>query len=208
MKTVAVVPVKGLDQAKSRLAGVLSPGERAKLTLEMLAHVLETIGQSGVVDKIGVISPEVEQLPLPDGVARIKQIEPGLNNLLEQGREWALSEGADRLMVIFADLPLLSASDIVEISELGREANTLVLAPDRHGHGTNVMLSNPVTLARFAFGTGSYHKHRRRALEDRASVATYHSIGTSLDLDTPDDIAYMDNETLVSSPCYAGGEKV
>jgi 2-phospho-L-lactate guanylyltransferase len=206
VKTVAVVPVKGLGEAKSRLAGVLSPGERAKLTLEMLAHVLETVGRSGVIDKIGVISPEVEQLSLPDGVARIKQIEPGLNNLLEQGREWALSEGADRLMVIFADLPLLSESDLVEISELGREGGTLVLAPDRHGHGTNVMLSHPVTLARFAFGTGSYHKHRRRALEDGARVETYRSLGTSLDLDTPDDMAYMEREMLVASGCGADEE--
>lgn len=206
MKTVAVVPVKGLDEAKSRLAGALSPEERATRTLEMLAHVLETVGQSGVVDIIGVISPEVEQLSLPGEVARIKQIEPGLNNLLEQGREWALLEGADRLMVIFADLPLLSESDLLEISELGREAGTLVLAPDRHGHGTNVMLSHPVTLARFAFGTGSYHKHRRHALEDGARVATYHSMGTSLDLDTPDDMAYMEREMLVTSGCGADKE--
>ena len=207
MKTVAVVPVKGLDEAKSRLAGVLSPEERAKLTLEMLAHVLEMVGRSGVVEKIGVISPEVEQLSLPDGVALIKQIEPGLNNLLEQGREWALSEGADGLMVIFADLPLLSESDLVEISELGGEASTLVLAPDRHGHGTNVMLSHPVTLARFAFGTGSYHKHRRRALEDGAKVETYRSMGTSLDLDTPDDMACLESEMLVTSGCRADEEK-
>lgn len=207
MKTVAVVPVKGLDEAKSRLAGALSPGERAELTLEMLAHVLEIIGRSGVVDKIGVISPEVERLHLPGGVTPIKQIEPGLNNLLEQGREWALSEGAERLMVIFADLPLLSESDLVEISDSGREAGTLVLAPDRHGHGTNVMLSHPVTLARFAFGTGSYHKHRRRALEDGAKVETYRSLGTSLDLDTPDDMAYMEREMLVTSGCRADEEK-
>jgi 2-phospho-L-lactate guanylyltransferase len=110
-------------------------------------------------------------------------------------------------MVIFADLPLLSESDLVEISEFGRETGTLVLAPDRHGHGTNVMLSHPVTLARFAFGTGSYHKHRRRALEDGANVNTYHSIGTALDLDTPDDMEYMESEMLVAGGCGADAEK-
>jgi 2-phospho-L-lactate guanylyltransferase len=204
VKTVAVVPVKGLDQAKSRLSGRLSPEQRAAITLDMLAHVLDTVEQSGVVERIAVISPEVESLPLPAGVARIQQIQPGLNNLLEQGRQWTISENADAMMVIFADLPLLTVQDIAAIIRLGQNERTLVLAPDRHGRGTNVMLSHPPALARFAFGVDSYFKHRAYALRDGARVETYHSTGTCLDLDTPDDILYLESETLVS--CGPTGE--
>ena len=41
MKTVAVVPVKGLGLAKSRLGGLLTVEERSALVLDMLARVLD-----------------------------------------------------------------------------------------------------------------------------------------------------------------------
>ncbi|MFN6999841.1 MAG: 2-phospho-L-lactate guanylyltransferase, partial [Elioraea tepidiphila] len=39
----AIVPVKALDQAKSRLACALTPPERRQLTLEMLERVLAAL---------------------------------------------------------------------------------------------------------------------------------------------------------------------
>lgn len=197
MKTVAVVPVKGLSKAKSRLRGELSPEERAALTLQMLDHVLQVIEQSGVVSSTAVISPEPERLSLPDGIVRLEQTQSGLNKLLEQGRGWAISQEADALLVIFADLPLLSPSDIATITHLGRISGTIVLAPDRHGYGTNVMLSHPVSLARFAFGTDSYSKHQLKARESGAHIETYRGAGTALDIDTPDDLHYLEAEGLV-----------
>ena len=194
MKTVAVVPVKSLHEAKSRLSGVLSGAQRSALMVSLLRHVLDTLRLSGAVDEIAVISPTAEGLGLPPGVAFIRQDRVGLNNLLEQGREWAASRGAGALMVIFADLPLVSPREIVEIVALGQVRGTAVLAPDRHGSGTNVLLASPPALARFAFGTDSYRAHQALHREAGAHVETYISTGTSLDLDTPDDLDYLECE--------------
>ena len=198
--TVAVVPVNSLARAKSRLAGVLSSEERAALALDMLSHVMEAITRSGVVSDIAVISPEHSafRIPhsaiegaLPPGVTLIKQERDGLNELLEQGREWAEQQEADALLVVFADLPLLSPGDIAQMVSLGEPGNTVVLAPDRHGLGTNAMLAHPVSLARFAFGPRSYPRHVAQHMQAGADVKTYTSIGTSLDIDTPDDLDYL-----------------
>jgi 2-phospho-L-lactate guanylyltransferase len=191
VRTIAIVPVKDLQRAKTRLAGHLRPEERATLTREMLAHVLAAISESGVVDCTGVISPAPETLDLPSGAIGIRQEREGLNNVLEQGREWAEGERAAALLIIFADLPLLSPTDITSLVELGSDDNTVVLCPDRRDTGTNLMLAHPPPVARFHFGEESYGKHLAAAIQAGARVHTYRSTGTGLDIDTIEDLEEM-----------------
>ncbi len=196
MNTVAVVPVKSLREAKSRLADYLSPQERATLAFDMLGHVLHAIVASGAVSRIVVISPDLNLPGLPPGVALLQQTRVGLNNLLEQGREWASDEGADALLVAFADLLLLSPGEILDIADMGEPQNTVVLAPDRHGHGTNILLAHPASLARFAFGHDSFSRHQALAHAAGARVEVYWSPGTALDIDTPADLECLERERV------------
>lgn len=198
VKTVAVVPIKGLLHAKSRLASRLSPGERATLARDMLAHVLDSLERSQVIAAVAVISPQPEELGLPRGVTPLLQTEQGLNALLEQGREWAM-QGADALMLAFADLPLLLPADIKNIVRLGETRHTVVLAPDRHDQGTNIMLLHPHALIPFSFGPNSYDAHRAAALQAGARLEIYRSCGTALDIDTPDDLACLEKERLAEA---------
>ena len=199
VKTIAVVPVKALADAKTRLVGVLSPEQRAALTLEMLHHVLDAITRSGAVDVVAVIGPDPEGLDLPANVVYVKQAREGLNHAVGQGKEWAIEQGADAFMVVLGDLPLLTADDIARIVELGSDSGTVVLAPDRHNAGTNVMLANPASLARFAFGKESYPKHAKLHQEAGAQVEIYVSPGTALDMDTPDDLHILERESLAEA---------
>ena len=203
MKTVAVVPVKGLGLAKSRLGGLLTAEERSVLVLDMLARVLGALRESGAVEEVVVVSPTPAELPLPEGVYAVKQRRPGLNAAIEQGRRWALSRGAGAVLVTFADLPALTADDISRIAQLGEAECTVVLAPDRHGTGTNLLLSHPASLARFAFGRGSFAAHSERAREAGARVKVYRSLGSGLDIDTPDDLEFLDSYRVAEAMEYA-----
>lgn len=199
MKTVAIVPIKSLMHAKSRLMGRLSPTEREDLARNMLKHVLGTLEEAGVIGAIAVISPQPDELTLPEGVTAILQERDGLNELLEQGRDWATQRGADALVVAFADLPLLLPTDVKNIVRLGEPSGTIVLAPDRHTNGTNLMLLHPPGLAPFSFGDRSYYKHRTAAHRAAARLEVYRSPGTSLDIDTPDDLACLEKERLAAA---------
>ena len=130
-------------------------------------------------------------LGLPPGVTPLAQARPGLNHVFYQGRAWAAEKGADALLAVLADLPLLKAGDIATMITLAEAPNTVVLAPDRHGAGTNAMLVHPLSRARFKFGTRSFPLHRSIYVEADMLVKTYTSPGTSLDLDTPDDLAFL-----------------
>jgi 2-phospho-L-lactate/phosphoenolpyruvate guanylyltransferase len=191
MKTAAVVPVKSLLEVKSRLSDVLSAEQRSALALDMLHHVLEVIAASGVIDRLVVVSPEADALRLPSGVTHLMQARPGLNNVLEQGRDWAAAAGAEALLVVLGDLPLLAPENISAMAALAPNPDTAVLAPDRHRVGTNAMLVAPLSRAYFSFGTRSYLVHYSRYIEAGMAVKTYSSEGTSLDVDTPDDLAFL-----------------
>jgi 2-phospho-L-lactate/phosphoenolpyruvate guanylyltransferase len=203
MKTVAVIPIKGLYNAKTRLSSVLSPDERGELAREMLLHVLGALHASAAIDSIGVISQLPDELDLPSYVTIIPQTEQGLNNLLEQGRHWAITENADALLVLFADLPLLTPDDITAMVHRGESANTVVLAPDRHGCGTNALLTHPAGLGRFAFGPSSFEAHTELAKSAGAQLQVYHSAGMSLDIDTLDDLAQLDVYRVENAMQYA-----
>ena len=53
-----LVPLKALDQAKSRLAGALSPEERAELMRSLLERVVGTIREAGV-ERVTVVTAEL-----------------------------------------------------------------------------------------------------------------------------------------------------
>lgn len=197
---VALVPVRGLDNGKTRLAGLLPPAARAVLTRTMLERVVCAALDSGTVATVGVISPDPAALAFATAVdPRVVGVlqdagEPGLNAAAAAGRAWATVRRSGALLILFGDLPLLKGDDVRRL--VASEA-AVVIATDRHGAGTNALLLRlsgaegtvDGAAARFAFGfgEGSAGRHRAEAARLGLSSTTVRSPGTALDLDTPDD---------------------
>ena len=55
---VAVIPLKRLNRAKSRLTGALSPTERIALTLSLAERTLSALRNSGAIAQVVVVSPD------------------------------------------------------------------------------------------------------------------------------------------------------
>lgn len=193
-----VIPIRSLSDGKTRLASVLDPDARAALTREMLDGVvraaLGTVSRADVV----VISPD------PDALADVGRIDPsirliaqdperpGLNPALEQAARAVRLAGGSAVLILPADLPLISSADIDNL--LRRDA-PVVIAPDRHGTGTNALMvrldafGDPFV---FQFGEGSYGKHHDEAGRLGVDAMTAVSLGTSFDLDTPEDLQELE----------------
>ena len=191
----AAVPVKTLATAKSRLAAALSAAERAGLAEEMLRGVLRALRDSEVVAATAVVSPDSRALAIGTGAGAtaLRQYSGDLNAALELARGWAVAGGAEMLLVLLGDLPLLRASDIHAMAEIAANSvhgdPVVVMAPDRHGHGTNALLLRPPHALPFHFGLHSYARHTRAAEAAGAELMIYRSPGTGFDLDTPADLA-------------------
>ena len=198
-QTVALIPVRSLTGGKTRMSGTLDGIARSALIREMLSGVVSAALASGVIGRVIVISPDDEVLSLagqlaPDLIAlRQAADRPGLIAALDQGRADAIEGGAEAMVILFGDLPLLAADDVRTI--VASDA-AVVISPDRHAAGTNALLlrfgpaaGHPAGPFRFQFGEGSFRKHLAEA--DRLGLAaeTVVTAGTSLDLDTPADLA-------------------
>ena len=194
MTVFAIVPVKDLGETKSRLSSFLSPEERAVLTLWMLEHVLATLRDADRVERIGVVSPSPRVLSLVEEAeaTTLPQQSRGLNNALEEGRDWAISEGTSSLLVLPADLPYLSAFDVrMLLNLLGEGEREVVISPDASREGTNALLIRPPDALPFAFGPDSYETHLRAARERGLETVTYENTGVAFDLDTREDLARL-----------------
>lgn len=194
MSVFAVVPVKDLSETKSRLSPLLSSGERGALALAMLDHVLSTLGKLDDLERVGVVSPSPRVLSLAEdaGVEALPQESRGLNEALEEGRDWAISGGASSLLVLPADLPYLSAADVRMLLDLpGDTGRAVVISPDKAREGTNALLLRPPDALPFAFGPGSYGAHLRAAREQGLEPATCENAGVAFDLDTKDDLRVL-----------------
>lgn len=190
MRIVALVPVKDLAHAKSRLTPPYTPDERAVFMRDTLAHVLWAITASGVVARTFVVSPDVAvwEQAVALGATSVPDTAGELNRALDLARAAALADGADAVLVVHADLPRLLPTEIAAMVAMLPIAPAAVLAPDYTGTGTNALLLAPPDALPFRFGAGSLAHHCAEAVARALPYVTYHAVGIAGDVDTPDDM--------------------
>lgn len=202
-RTFAIVPVKALADSKSRLAAVLSPAERAALTLDTLRAVLDALDLPGIAARL-VVSPDpavLDAAQASGATGLLQRCTPpdaadGLNGALEEARVAALAAGAGALLIVLGDLPLLGRGNVEALLELADMPRVVVLAPDRRESGTNALLVRPANALPFAFGPGSLARHQALAAARGLRIAHYRAPGAALDLDTPDDLRMVEGYRL------------
>jgi 2-phospho-L-lactate guanylyltransferase len=185
----ALIPVKALSVAKSRLASHLTQPQRRLLVLDMLHHVLSTLRESGALASIAVVSPDpcVLEQARAWGAQALVETQQGHNPALHAAALDEKMAGASALLTISADLPLLHANDIRSMVEQLQHSQ-VVLAASHEGTGTNALLVRPPLAVPYVFGPGSLQRYSAEARERHLTVSIYNSPGTALDIDTIDDL--------------------
>jgi 2-phospho-L-lactate guanylyltransferase len=182
----AVIPVKAPGESKSRLAGALDAPARARLMRAMLGHVVGAVGDAEHIARTCLVG--TSRHGLPDGLTLLDDPGGGLNPALQAALAQVAAAGADRMLVVAADLPTVTAREL-ELMALA-PAGTVAIAPDRHGTGTNA-ISLPLPEAggfSFAFGPDSFALHNAEAARLGLKVETVLSPGLARDIDEPADL--------------------
>lgn len=187
----AIVPVKPLRRGKSRLAGALNPSERAGLNRLLLERTIKTLSELKEVEQVLVVSRDSSALALArDLGARTVQEDgaPSLNTALRRATVVAQVYASRGVLVIPADLPLLTASDVTALLQRATDPPVVVIAPDRHRRGTNALLLSPSDLIEYDFGGSSFSRHCERARKAGARLEIVELPSLGLDLDLPEDL--------------------
>ncbi|MBK9008804.1 MAG: 2-phospho-L-lactate guanylyltransferase [Anaerolineales bacterium] len=192
----AIVPVKPLRRGKSRLAGTLNENERTELNRALLQHSLETLsGVSGVAEVL-VVSRDPNALAIArEHGARTVQEDgaPHLNTALKRATVVAQVYATQGVLILPADLPLVTREDIQTLLDRAVKPPVVVIAPDRHGKGTNALVIAPAGLIEYDFGENSFQRHCEQAKQAGARLEVVELPSLGLDLDEPEDFELVKN---------------
>lgn len=192
-RTWALVPIRGLESAKSRLGADLDAEERLALVTQLLRRTLEAARDAVRIEGTIVVTMDGDAAELAGRHGAIGLVEraPGLNQAIEAARSVALARGATAVLVLPADLPAVSSA---AIDDLIREADRAAAGPslvamvsDRHGAGTNALLLAPPAVIPPRFGDGSRQAHEAAAAAAGARFVAVDS-PLALDVDTSADL--------------------
>lgn len=190
VSTRIIVPHRGLEAAKTRLAPSLDPEERVMLASQLLQRVLRTARE--VTDDLVVISPSrpLVEIVEASGGRLVVQRGMGLNEGLDQARSDAILDGIHTLVILHGDLPNLRADDVLILLHGLPEdgAPGVAIAPDRAGTGTNALALQPPGVINFRFGAGSFAKHAEEVERAGVPCVAVNRGGLAFDLDTPADL--------------------
>lgn len=183
-RATVLVPVKAFSRAKERLSGALSPEQRAKLARSMAAHVLEAAAP--LPTAVVCDDREVAEWATSRGAQVLSEPGRGLNGAVNAAAHALEQQGCTRLIVAHSDLPLAQSLGWLA------QVHGIVLVPDRHGDGTNVISLPAGCGLRFSYGPGSFRRHLALAEATGFDVSIQRPPDLVWDIDVPDDLNVPD----------------
>lgn len=188
----AVVPVKLFARTKRRLAPHLASHERAALARAMLADVLSALAGTHSLAGIMVITGDADAAAMAHAAGAFVLADAG-----DAGTAAAVTlaaahlaaAGRDGMLVIPADVPLITPTDVGMIVAAQRAAPSVTLVPASVDGGTNALACSPPGAVPICFGDDSLRRHREaaRACGIEPQILLLEHLGH--DIDRPDDLA-------------------
>lgn len=201
-----LVPVKDAAKAKQRLKPCLDT-DRSGFSCAMFMDVMRAMKYSREINNIAIVTSD----PWVVGIAESQQLlvvdeieSMGLNPALELGIEAIRRRGGRRIVIMPADIPLVTGAEIDSVLHslsIQRQAgdNALIgITPAKNGDGTNLLCLDTNHLIPMSYGADSYNLHLAIAAENRLSPVTLHSATISRDIDEQRDLEELIAYCLVN----------
>jgi len=192
MKTIAIVPVKSFEYAKTRLSSLLDSDDRATLSSLMLQDTLQILSAAQSLNEVVIVSSDnrAQELAMKYGAKILREErEEGVNSAVALADRYSVEKAAEATIVIPHDLPLLSKTDIEESYKMAlEESRCIVITPSLRYDGTNMLLRKPACVIGTSYDNDSYNTHINTAIKLGIPVKRLLSTRLMHDIDTPQDI--------------------
>jgi 2-phospho-L-lactate guanylyltransferase len=183
-EVAVLVPVKAFSEAKARLAPVLDPAGRSELARRLATRVLAAA--RGLPVTVACDDDEVAAWATAAGASVAWSVGLDLNGAVQLAVAALAESGVDRVIVAHGDLP--DAEDLRPLAT----GTGVVAVPDGREDGTNVLVVPTGTGFRFAYGPGSFARHRAEAARVGLSFETVRAADLMRDVDDPADLKPAD----------------
>ncbi len=193
MSTWVVVLVKDFDSAKQRLVPALDPAERRALARR---NAVRAIRAAAAGDHRLVVAGSDEAAALAESLGVEALLEPrqeGQNVAAQRGIGYAIAGGADAVLLLSSDLPLVTTRSVRELLAAAKLfiPPAVMAVPAVGRGGTNALYLNPPRAIGLHFGADSLAAFRREARNQHVLFALHQSPAMALDLDEPADLARL-----------------
>ena len=193
--TWGVLPLKDPEHAKTRLAPILTPGERRKLFRIMAEDVLAALSGSEGLEGTVVVTRDIRAQALAGkyGAAILEESgNRGQSAAVRDAVAALAGAGAGAALALPGDVPLVSPAEIDRVLAAHGPAPAVTMTPAADGRGTNCLACSPPDAIPFHFGHDSFEPHKAEAsalgIEPRIVAGLP---GITLDVDKPGDLRML-----------------
>ncbi len=190
MRTAAILPVKRLHRAKSRLGASVAEELRGELARAMVGDVLVVLSQTQAIERTIVVTsdgPVAATASCLGALVIQDTAEENQSAAVALGVQAAIAERFARVLCIPGDCPVLDPAELDSLLA-GIAEPEAVIIPDRHGTGTNGLLLTPPNAIAPSFGPGSCERHLALAGAAGAACRIERLPSLLLDIDTGEDL--------------------
>lgn len=182
----AVIPIKETQGAKQRLAADVPAHLRQELVLTMLEDVLAAVSQVPTLAGIAMVTLDIKATALARRYgARVLtgDARGGHTAAVAAAARLFADEGASGILQLPGDVPLVTASEIIQVLALHRPAPSFTIVPSHDDLGSNTVVVSPPTKVPLTFGDDSFFPHlaaaRRHGIDPQ--VVRLPGIGRDID---------------------------
>ena len=191
MRTWVVVLIKDFDAAKQRLSPAMGAKSRRALSRRNAKLAVEA-AHAGERVLVVAGGEEVAELAATWGAeVLLEPREEGQNVAARRGINRAVERGAEAILLLSSDLPLVTHDAVKGLLEAAaRVKGPVVMAAPAVGRGgTNALYLRPPDAIGLHFGDESFAKFRDDAKVRGVLFVVHESDEMALDLDEPSDLA-------------------
>src|SRR5947208_8767615 len=190
----AVVPVQDAAAAKQRLASAVPQHLGQQFMLAMLEDVLAALADApGLAGRLLVTTdPAAQRLAarygfdwLTDGAG------DGHTGAVAAAARHLAGNGADGMLTVPGDIPLVTAAEIARLLDAHRPAPAFTIAPSHDELGSNAIIVSPPDAVPLRFGDNSFFPHLAAAEARGIRPTVVHLPGIALDIDNPADLLHF-----------------
>lgn len=190
-KIAAIIPMKNLHFAKSRLSTILTLQQRKNLAFFLLNTTIKTLKESRLITEIIVVSSDktIEKFSFENSLEFIKDSDDGINNAVILADRYCINNDIDANIVIPHDLPFISANEIDQICNISEKYHKcIIICPSKRFDGTNILFRKPPNVIRTFYDDNSYINHLKEAQKLHIPIESLDLDNLMFDIDTKEDL--------------------
>ena len=191
MKIAAVIPMKRLHSAKSRLSNILTAKQRKNLAMYLLDATIKELKKSDFISEIVIVSSDeaVKHYSCLNNIKFIKDWDEGVNKAVMLADKYCINNDINANIVIPPDLPFVSAKEIDKICIISNKYHKcIIICPSKRLDGTNILFRKPPGVIKTHYDNNSYMNHLKEASKIKIPIESLDIVKLMFDLDTEDDL--------------------